>query len=284
MCAGDPRRAVGGPTGRDAPERGPLWRFRDATLRGEAGALPPSWGDPQLPLVYVTFGSVTGSLEPFAPIYAATLEALADAPLRVLMTTGSAGDPASLEPWPANAHVERWWPQAEVMAHAAAVVGHGGFGTTMMALAAGVPQVVVPLFAFDQTVNAERVAAVGAGIHLGGGPRAAAELPAAVTAALSDPAYRVARRRSLPRWPPSPTPRPPSRSWSASPPPERSSPRRPARVASRVPADQRLAELCIDLPQPFPPAGSYVAAVRTGALLYLSVLPVPTAASYREGG
>ena len=52
--------------------------------RGEAGALPPSWGDPQLPLVYVTFGSVTGSLEPFAPMYAATLAALADAPLRVL--------------------------------------------------------------------------------------------------------------------------------------------------------------------------------------------------------
>ncbi len=180
-----------GQPGRDAAKRGPLWRFRDATLRVDAGALPPSWGDPELPLVYVTFGSVTSSVERFTPIYAATLEALADAPLRVSMTTGSAGDPASLEPWPANTHVERWWPQAEVMAHAAAVVGHGGFGTTMMALAAGVPQVVVPLFAFDQTVNAERVAAVGAGIHLVGGPRAAAELPVAVTAALSDPAYRA---------------------------------------------------------------------------------------------
>ena len=49
------------------------------------------------------------------------------------------------------------------MPHAAAVVGHGGFGTTMMALAAGVPQVVVPLFAFDQTINAERVAASAPG-------------------------------------------------------------------------------------------------------------------------
>ena len=35
-------------------------------------------------------------------------------------------------------------------------------------------------------------------------------------------------------------------------------------------ADQRLVELGIHLPQPFPPAGSYVAAVRTGAHLYLS--------------
>ena len=61
--------------------------------------LPPLWCDPQLPLVYVTFGSVAGSL--------------------------------------------------------------------------------VALFALDQPVIAERVAAVGAGIHLGGGPRAAAELSAA---------------------------------------------------------------------------------------------------------
>ena len=35
-------------------------------------------------------------------------------------------------------------------------------------------------------------------------------------------------------------------------------------------ADQRLVELGLELPEPFPPAGSYVAAVRTGSLLYLS--------------
>ena len=34
--------------------------------------------------------------------------------------------------------------------------------------------------------------------------------------------------------------------------------------------DQRLVELGLTLPEPFPPAGSYVAAVRTGSLLYLS--------------
>lgn len=34
--------------------------------------------------------------------------------------------------------------------------------------------------------------------------------------------------------------------------------------------DQRLAELGLTLPEPFPPAGSYVAAVRTGSLLYVS--------------
>jgi UDP:flavonoid glycosyltransferase YjiC (YdhE family) len=46
------------------------------------------------------------------------------------------------------------------------VLGHGGFGTTQAALAAAVPQVVLPLFSFDQFLNAERVAAVGVGVAL----------------------------------------------------------------------------------------------------------------------
>jgi UDP:flavonoid glycosyltransferase YjiC (YdhE family) len=43
------------------------------------------------------------------------------------------------------------------------VVCHGGSGSTLGALAAGVPIVVVPLFA-DYPYNAQRVAAVGAGV------------------------------------------------------------------------------------------------------------------------
>ena len=45
----------------------------------------------------------------------------------------------------------------------AVVVGHGGSGTTFGALAAGVPVVIVPLFA-DQFANAERVAEAGAAL------------------------------------------------------------------------------------------------------------------------
>jgi UDP:flavonoid glycosyltransferase YjiC (YdhE family) len=173
----------------------PVWRFQDASLTAGPGSLPPRWGDPDAPLVYVTFGSVTAGLGRFAAVYPATLEAFADMPVRVLMTTGDGVDPTSLEPLPANAHVERWWPQVDVMPHAAVVVGHGGFGTTMQALAAGVPQVVVPLFAFDQTINADRVAAIGAGIHLPGGPAASAAIPDAVTSVLTDPKYREFARR-----------------------------------------------------------------------------------------
>jgi MGT family glycosyltransferase len=144
----------------------------------------------------VTFGSVAGSLPPFAGVFREALDALADLDVAVLMTVGrGAVDPASLDPVPSNAHVADWLPQDAVLAHASAVIGHGGFGTTMGALAAGVPQVVVPLFSFDQVVNGEHVAAVGAGVTTGqepgGATRAAAELPRV----LDDPSYGDAARR-----------------------------------------------------------------------------------------
>jgi UDP:flavonoid glycosyltransferase YjiC (YdhE family) len=73
-------------------------------------------------------------------------------------------------------------------------VGHGGFGTTMTALAGGVPQVILPLFAFDQFVNAERVASIGAGVCLDGGPNAAGSLAPALDDVLRDPAYEEKAR------------------------------------------------------------------------------------------
>jgi UDP:flavonoid glycosyltransferase YjiC (YdhE family) len=167
---------------------GRVRRFRDASFTAEQGP-PPPWGDQAHPLVYVTFGSVAAGLPPFAGVYRSALDALADQPIRVLMTTGAGVKPASLGPVPANAHVEGWWPQNSVMPHAALVVGHGGFGTTMTALAGGVPQVVIPLFASDQFINAERVAAIGAGVGLDGGPGAIPRLAETVAEVLSQPSY-----------------------------------------------------------------------------------------------
>ena len=197
-AAGPSRHRVRDPVAESESREPRVWRFRDGT-DGGAGRLPASWGKREDPLLYVTFGSVTASVGHFGEIYPATLRALADLPVRVLMTTGEGLDPAELEPIPANTRVERWWPQAEVMPLAAAMVGHGGFGTTMTALRAGVPQVVVPLFAFDQFVNADRVAAVGAGVQLLGGAPASDQLPAAVDHLLHDPSYGRAREPLPPR-------------------------------------------------------------------------------------
>ena len=179
--------------GRPALPR-PIWRYRRATDAGP-GRLPDAWGDPGHPLVYVTFGTVTAGLGHLAELFGSTLAALADLPIRVLLTTGHAGGLDVATPWPSNAHVEKYWPQDDVMPLAAAVVGHGGFGTTMSALSAGVPQVVVPLFTTDQELNAEMVASTGSGIHLSGGPAAVPELAGAVNRVLGDGAIRAHARK-----------------------------------------------------------------------------------------
>jgi UDP:flavonoid glycosyltransferase YjiC (YdhE family) len=120
---------------------------------------------------------------------------LAEHDVRVFMTVGRAVDPDGLGPLPANAQVRQWVPQDAVLAHATAMLGHGGFGTTMGALAAGVPQVVAPLFSFDQVVNGEHVAAVGAGLTTVIGPGAAERAAALIPGLLADPAYPDAARR-----------------------------------------------------------------------------------------
>lgn len=154
----------------------------------------PTWGDPEAPLVYVTFGSVTGSLPPFAGVFREALQALADVEARVLLTVGRKVDPAALGPLPPNARVEQWCPQGAVLEHAAAMLGHGGFGTTMGALAAGVPQVVVPIFTFDQVVNGQHVAAVGAGLTVEKGPASVAPAAAHIARLMEDPSYAAAAR------------------------------------------------------------------------------------------
>jgi glycosyltransferase len=174
------------------PNRGgDVWRFGEPYDRGRVGNLPAAWGNAAAPLVYVTFGSVAGTAGPFATIYPAVIGTLADAPFRVLLTTGEGVEPASLGPLPDNVHVECWWPQADVMPVAAAVVGHGGYGTTMSTLAAGLPQVVIPLFAADQFINGARVAELGAGICLDGGIDAVASLPDALEKVLGESSYRT---------------------------------------------------------------------------------------------
>jgi UDP:flavonoid glycosyltransferase YjiC (YdhE family) len=64
---------------------------------------------------------------------------------------------------PPNVRTTGWLPFPPVFAAADAVIHHGGAGTLLTALAAGMPQLVVP-GAGDRTVNAGLVAARGAGL------------------------------------------------------------------------------------------------------------------------
>ncbi|WP_193315447.1 glycosyltransferase [Nostocoides sp. F2B08] len=181
-------RAAGHSTGTASAVRDVV-RFRARHETGP-GRLPCSWGNPDDPLVYVTFGTVAGGLDYLREVFTATLHALSALPVRVLLTTGAGGEVA-LADVPGNAHVEQFWPQDDLMPLAAAVVSHGGFGTTMSALSAGVPQVVMPLFSTDQYLNAEAVSAMGAGVTIHGGPDATSAMAAAVSRVLSESSFRI---------------------------------------------------------------------------------------------
>ena len=164
-------------------------RFREPDQR--PWTLPDWWGLDERPLVYVSYGSVAPTLSGFPAQFDATVAALGRLDARVLFTVGNDVELDALGPVPVNVHVERWIPQHAVMPHAAAMVGHGGAGSTRMALAAGVPLVVVPSFA-DQPRNGERVAALGAGITVRAD--ALAGLDDAVRRLLDEPSYADAAR------------------------------------------------------------------------------------------
>ncbi len=78
---------------------------------------------------------------------------------RALLITGA--PPEALGALPSSVHVFRYLPYSAAFSHAAAVVHSGGIGTLAQALAAGRPQLIVPV-AFDQPDNARHAVALGA--------------------------------------------------------------------------------------------------------------------------
>jgi UDP:flavonoid glycosyltransferase YjiC (YdhE family) len=172
----------------DPATDGELERFREC--RPALWPLPDWWPGDARPLVYLTFGSVTGSTGFYPGVVRAAIDQLAQLDVRVLVTIGRAADAAALGELPEGVHVEPWAPQAAVMPHAAAMVCHGGAGTVRMGLAGGVPMVVLPLFA-DQPLNATAVEAVGAGLAISG----ADSVAEATERVIEDPRYRETAQR-----------------------------------------------------------------------------------------
>ena len=174
----------------DADEKH-LFRFR-AGQRAEAGplpiALPGSWSGSVAPLVYATLGTVAGSIDELSQAYRLVLDAVRTLAVRVILTTGEALDPASLGPMPDNVVALRFVPQADLLPHVQAVLCHGGSGTVLGTLAAGIPMVVLPLFA-DQPTNAARVEAVGAGLSVPYAGATTEALASALGRVLEEPSF-----------------------------------------------------------------------------------------------
>jgi rhamnosyltransferase subunit B len=78
-------------------------------------------------------------------------------------------------------------PFRKLFPECAAVVHHGGIGTTARAMACGVPQVICPL-CFDQIDNAVRINALGTGNWIRTRPPTGAQMAAAITKVLTSEA------------------------------------------------------------------------------------------------
>ncbi len=153
----------------------------------ETASWTPPAGDAPLALVGMssTFQDQIGSLQ-------RVIQALGTLPVRALVTAGPALDVAALRP-ASNITVAASAPHRQVLRQTAVVITHGGHGTVVKALAAGVPMVVLP-HGRDQADTAVRVSARGAGVMLrrSAGPDAIA---AAVRQVLENPSYRAAAQR-----------------------------------------------------------------------------------------
>jgi UDP:flavonoid glycosyltransferase YjiC (YdhE family) len=108
--------------------------------------------------VYVTLGTVFNSGS--SDLFERLLTGLADIDADVVVTVGRDIDPAEFGAQPDHVRIERFIPQAEVLAQTDLVVSHGGSGTLMATLAHGLPSVLLPLGA-DQPHNARRAEELG---------------------------------------------------------------------------------------------------------------------------
>jgi MGT family glycosyltransferase len=153
----------------------------------------PWAGPPDRPLVLVGLSSTVMLQE---GLLQRAADALGQLQVRGLITTGPAVDSAVIVA-PPNVTVKQWVRHADVLPYCSAVITHGGHGTVMKALIAGVPLVVVPL-GRDQPDNAARVVHAGAGIRLRKKASVSA-LRAAAAQVIEDPRYRAAARRMATR-------------------------------------------------------------------------------------
>lgn len=164
-------------------------------IPGDPDAALPGWtaGLGDRPVVLVSLGTVPLFNQPAA--FGALLDGLAGEPVDLVVTVGELNDPAALGERPANVHVERWLPLAALLPRCTAVVCHAGSGTTLAALAAGLPLVLVPKGA-DQHINAAACLRAGVARAIAPSQVTPAAVRAAVRAVLApNAAERAAAQR-----------------------------------------------------------------------------------------
>lgn len=106
----------------------------------------------------VVFGLGSSAVMVAGDFWRAAIEAAGRLGRRAILLTGA--PPQSLGAVPATVRVFEYLPYSIVFPRGTAIVHSGGIGTLAQALAAGRPQLIVPV-AFDQPDNARRAVALG---------------------------------------------------------------------------------------------------------------------------
>ncbi len=166
--------------------------FDAARAAGGGWHRPGSGAD--RPLLLVAFGTAHNRRP---DIYRAVLEAFGDGEWHVVLAVGDKVDSSELGPVPASVEIHAGtFPQLAVLAHADCFITHAGAASVTEALWNAVPMVAIPMAA-DQFLNADQVAAMGAGYLLPERVASPAALRRAVEGVHADPgmADRLAKHR-----------------------------------------------------------------------------------------
>jgi UDP:flavonoid glycosyltransferase YjiC (YdhE family) len=147
------------PSVREPEQSGSEWLMRYVPYNG--GAVVPEWllDEPDRRRVLITLGTVVphAGLGPVEPIIAAASKVDA----QFVLALGDV-DLTSLGELPGNVRAVGYLPLGALLASCDAAIHHGGAGTTMTTVDAGIPQIVVPHGA-DQFINADTVQENGLG-------------------------------------------------------------------------------------------------------------------------
>jgi UDP:flavonoid glycosyltransferase YjiC (YdhE family) len=161
-------------------------------VRTQVGAPSRAASSPQR--VLLTFSTTVMDDQPALVDRVCTAVAALD--VHAVLTLGPALDRDALD-LPDQIEVLEFGDHDRLMPTCAAVVGHGGLGTMLRALAHGLPQLLLPL-GRDQAFNASRTEQLAAGIVLP--PDAPAErISTELRTLLAEPRFAVAARQAAAR-------------------------------------------------------------------------------------
>lgn len=162
----------------------------------EAPTTLPDWltAPRDRPRVLLTLGTVAPQGRGI-PLFRELLAALPKLGVELVVAVDEKALP-SLQPLPEAVVAAGWLPLATAVGSCDLAVHHGGGGTTMAGIRAGVPQLLLPQALPEQYDSARRLAAYGSALQLPGTPVAPHEVIAAASRLLDEPSF-AERAREL---------------------------------------------------------------------------------------